>query len=89
MLLLAGGADPIWPASLMAELLSQRLAEKGFGHAVQRFVYDSAGHAFARPGYVSTVPIGVSNGGESRANAHAQHDSWQRMLGFLAAWRRQ
>ncbi|NOT06827.1 MAG: hypothetical protein HOP28_01340 [Gemmatimonadales bacterium] len=86
ILLFSGGTDPIWPSGLMAELITERLAAKGFKQPFQRFSYDSAGHAFARPGYVSTTPAGFT-GGDPRANAYAQVESWRRMLEFLAAWR--
>ena len=87
VLLFSGNADPIWPSTLMAELITERLSAKGFEHAFRRFSYDGAGHAFARPGYLSTSPAG-SSGGEPRANAYAQTDSWRRMLEFLSTWRR-
>lgn len=85
VLLFAGGADPIWPSALMAELIAGRLATAKFRFPVLRFAYDSAGHAFARPGYVSTSPSNL--GGDPRTNAYTQADSWNRMLEFLAAWR--
>jgi dienelactone hydrolase len=85
VLLFSGDLDPLWPATFMAELITARLESKGFAYKFDRIAYDSAGHAFARQGYQSTSPGGFS-GGFPRANAHAQVDSWNRTLAFLAEW---
>lgn len=86
VLLFAGGIDPVWPSMLMSEIIAARLQSRGFSHKIERVAYDSAGHVFARPGYQSTSPGGFA-GENPRANAHAQIDSWQRMLAFLDEWR--
>jgi dienelactone hydrolase len=87
VLLFSGGRDPIWPSTFMVERIGARLTEHRFSYAVRSFSYDSAGHAFARPGYISTVPGGFS-GGAPWANAYAQRDSWRRTLDHLTEWAR-
>ena len=85
ILLFSGGRDPIWPSSFMSDLIATRLKNNRFRYDITHFSYDNAGHAFARPGYVSTSPGGFS-GGIPSANAYAQRDSWMRVLEHLRDW---
>lgn len=85
IMLVAGGADPIWPASAMSERIVARLAAHRFPHEVRHLDYDGAGHTLARPGLLPTSIVGMS-GGEPRMNAHAQHHAWQQLLQFLGRW---
>ncbi len=92
MLLISGGDDHVWPAAEMAEAIIVRLRKSGFAHAVEHLHYPSAGHSLRYPHLPTTARSSrhehlrgarLSFGGNPRADAEAQEDSWRRTIAFL------
>ncbi|MEM1174027.1 MAG: acyl-CoA thioesterase/bile acid-CoA:amino acid N-acyltransferase family protein [Pseudomonadota bacterium] len=98
ILLLAGDADPIWPAALAVEMLTARLATRGSGPPVQSHIYHGAGHeigsgypfwAMRSIGSASPHPVDgalVPKGGTPSGNAHAARDGAKRIVEFFRAF---
>lgn len=55
ILLFSGNDDKVWPSSLMADMIEQRLKENNFQYSFQSIKYENAGHL------ISTNPEGNSN----------------------------
>lgn len=91
VLLISGKDDQMWPSSLMADRVMERLKANGFGHSYQHFAYADAGHMIGVPGLPSTVSASLhpvaqryfTYGGTPAGTAAARADSWQRVVGFL------
>jgi dienelactone hydrolase len=86
ILLISGHDDQIWPSQLMAEQIIFRLKKHNFNYKYEHLSYDSAGHGItsyywptARP----ETPGFYSLGGTAAGDAHAQADSWPKVLQFL------
>jgi dienelactone hydrolase len=93
ILLISGSDDGFWPSSRYADLIVETLREHGFAHAFEHLLYAHAGHAILFP-FVPTTRLAalhpvagvpITSGGTPLANAHANEDSWPRVLAFLAA----
>jgi dienelactone hydrolase len=93
VLLLSGSDDGFWPSSDMADSIVARLQAAHHSHAAAHLRYEGAGHSIQFP-YVPTTRIvkphavakvDLTAGGSPAANAHANEDSWPKVLGFLAA----
>jgi dienelactone hydrolase len=94
ILLVSGGADGIWPSSLGARLIRERLARHGYGPAVEHLDFPRAGHLFNVPLAVESRAIvyrhpvqglWLTQGGSPRANAQAAIDAYDGLLAFLDA----
>lgn len=83
VLLLTGRDDAIWPSSLMAEQIVNRMQEKDFVFPIVHLAFPEAGHGIARPGYLPTGPTAKRNGGTAAGTAKAQAGGWQALLEFL------
>lgn len=92
ILLISGGDDHVWPAEQMAEAITARLKERDFQPAVEHFHYPTAGHLLRYPHMPTTARASrherlrgarLSFGGNARADAEAQGDSWRRTIAFL------
>lgn len=90
LLLIAGCDDSVWPSVELAEYVERYLKQKDFSFPVVRQNYSGAGHHLGYPSFLpSTVSISSRGGafrelgGNSRDNAHADHDAWLRTVAFL------
>jgi dienelactone hydrolase len=92
ILMLSGSDDQMWPSLVLADIAAQRLLRHKFAHRFEHVTYAGAGH-FIRFPYSPTiteifhpvVKVLMALGGDAVSNAAADHDSWTRLLGFLAA----
>ncbi|HXX14981.1 MAG TPA: acyl-CoA thioesterase/bile acid-CoA:amino acid N-acyltransferase family protein [Candidatus Eremiobacteraceae bacterium] len=88
VLLLSGNDDQIWPSSLMATRLMERLRRYGHLYPDDHLFYDNAGH-WIPVEYLPTAgdrrKIRLTIGGTPEGSALAQADSWPKVLRFLAA----
>ncbi|NWK44854.1 CMD domain protein [Ralstonia pickettii] len=93
VLLLSATDDGSWPSSDYSRMVTTKLAEVRHPYPVQHFDYEGAGHAIVFP-YVPTTQLVYAHpvsgristgGGEPRANARADAQSWAAVLRFLAS----
>ncbi|MRS99445.1 acyltransferase [Ralstonia pickettii] len=93
VLLLSASDDGSWPSSDYSRMVTTKLAEVRHPYPVQHFDYEGAGHAIVFP-YVPTTQLVYAHpvsgristgGGEPRANARADAQSWAAVLRFLAS----
>ena len=93
VLLLSATDDGSWPSSDYSRMVTTKLAEVRHPYPVQHFDYEGAGHAIVFP-YVPTTHLVYAHpvsgristgGGEPRANARADAQSWAAVLRFLAS----
>lgn len=86
VLLLSGRDDQIWPSSLMAKRLMERLRRKGHPYADEHLSYDGTGHSIPCE-YLPTAGerkrMKLVIGGTPEGAALAQADSWPKILRFL------
>jgi pimeloyl-ACP methyl ester carboxylesterase len=86
VLLISGKDDQIWPSSLMASRLMERLRRHGHPYADEHLSYDKAGHWIPFE-YVPTAgerhKMKLMIGGTPVGTAVAQADSWPKVLEFL------
>lgn len=89
LLLISGGDDQMWPSSLFAQQIIERLREKGSSISCEHFCYPGAGHAFSSSvdaGETELHPIvkiWFAFGGNPRDNAFARSDSWDKTVRFF------
>lgn len=91
VLLLSGTDDGFWPSSDMSEAIVERLSQAGHSHPVKHLRYEGAGHSIQFPFVPTThivkphavAKVDLTAGGTPAANAHANQDSWPRVLAFL------
>lgn len=93
VLLLSATDDGSWPSSDYSRMVTAKLAEVRHPYPVQHFDYKGAGHAIVFP-YVPTTQLVYAHpvsgristgGGEPRANARADAQSWAAVRRFLAS----
>jgi dienelactone hydrolase len=86
VLLLSGKDDQIWPSSLMATRLMERLRRHRHPYGDQHLAYDGVGHPIPFD-YVPTAGSRQGTtlmvGGTPEGTALAQADSWPKILCFL------
>jgi dienelactone hydrolase len=82
VLVIAGGDDRLAPSVAMAEAIMGRLARNRHAYGDSILTYPEAGHSIALP-YLAVAPR-LSLGGTPVAIAHADRDSWSRVLRFFA-----
>ncbi len=89
VLLVSATDDQIWPSSLMANQIMQRLATHHHAFADESLCYAAAGHAVLPPyrptnASVVAVPGGsIAFGGNPITYAWADRDAWNKVLTFL------
>jgi dienelactone hydrolase len=87
VMLIAGGADDLWPSAEMARALRQRLAGSPGRRGDTLLVYADAGHLIGKyylPAGSTRIAGGrIETGGTARANARAQADAWPKVVAFL------
>lgn len=89
VLLVSASDDQIWPSSLMARQIMQRLAARHHAYGDESLCYAGAGHDIQAPyrptnASVVGVPGGrFAFGGNPTAYAYADRDAWHKVLTFL------
>ncbi|MEO0400354.1 MAG: acyl-CoA thioesterase/bile acid-CoA:amino acid N-acyltransferase family protein [Pseudomonadota bacterium] len=92
ILLLSGAADMMWPSSVAAERIEQRLKDKGFAHPVENIVYPAAGHHVTSDVFVTVRSSEVVHpvtgttmyiGGLPQENAANSRDAFRRKVAFF------
>jgi dienelactone hydrolase len=91
ILFISGKDDKMWPSTMMANKLVERLMEKDFQHEFLHLAYEDAGHNFAGGGQGCGIPFlpaedysnSTARGGTDQGNAHAAADSWDQILQFI------
>jgi dienelactone hydrolase len=81
VLAISGEDDTLWPSSLMAENVMERLREQDHPYPHEHLRYAKVGHVICRP---YTATRGLPHGGTAQSTAQANEDSWSRVLSFLA-----
>lgn len=93
VLLLSATDDGSWPSSDYSRMVTAKLAEVRHPYPVEHYDYEGAGHAIVFP-YVPTTQLVYAHpvsgristgGGEPRANARADAQSWAAVRRFLAS----
>jgi len=91
ILMFSGSDDQMWPSLALADIAAQRLLKKNFANRFEHITYAGAGHLFRFPYspviseiFHPVVKVMMALGGDPVANAAAERDSWERLLGFLA-----
>jgi dienelactone hydrolase len=83
VLLIAAGADQVWPSAAMARALSRRLRAHGDPHGHTVLEYPKAGHSL---GYLipqlptGLMPKGITDGAEDKK---ARADAWPKAATFI------
>lgn len=83
ILLVAAGADTVWPSAAMARAISHRLRRHGDHHGHVLLEYPDASHSL---GYlIPTLPLGLLPGGldDDKATGTARAQAWAGVLEFL------
>ncbi|MEN0005979.1 MAG: acyl-CoA thioesterase/bile acid-CoA:amino acid N-acyltransferase family protein [Bacteroidota bacterium] len=91
LLLISGKDDKVWPSTMMANRIVDRLIREDFQHEFLHLAYEDAGHNFAGGGQGCGIPFlpaedysnSTARGGTDRGNALAAADSWKQLLRFL------
>ena len=84
ILLVSGENDAIWPSTIMAEMLIERLQRNNFPHPYQHLKYKGAGHVTSIP-YLPAIQMrgGLVFSYEFESNCQANIDAWKALLAFL------
>jgi dienelactone hydrolase len=88
VLLIAGGADELWPSLPMATQIMQRLNERHHPYLDQLLDYPAAGHPIGIPYEFAKAELAHSPlalGGTAEANERASEDSWPKVVRFLGS----
>lgn len=87
VLLSSGGKDDIWPSSIMAKEIENRLIAKKFSFEVKHLYYPDAGHGIfgLLPDKNDTEALNSlsSGGGSSESNYKARENTWNETFLFL------
>lgn len=94
ILLFSGKDDKVWPSSLMADMIEDRLKENNFKYSLQNIKYENAGHLISsRPEDSSnnrTAIINISGkdyeyefGGTNEGDFKAKNDAKMKLLKFI------
>lgn len=91
VMLISGGDDGFWPSRRYCRRILDALSRHPW--PVEHYGHPEAGHAIGLPWLPTTelarphpvAGVTLSGGGTAPANAEANDESWQRVLGFLAA----
>lgn len=94
ILLLSGKDDKVWPSSLMADMIEQRIKESNFQHPFLNIKYEKAGHLISSdPEINSDIRTGNMNingkdyefefGGTFEGDKKAKQDAKIRLMEFI------
>lgn len=81
VMLVAGGADQMWPSDVASRMAAARLAENEFPYEVVLRIYPGAGHAAGSVVFNTTDSTDL--GGTVRGNAHSIYDGHVQQIDFL------
>src|SRR5262249_15270768 len=92
VLLISGQDDQLWPSSVFADMVVERLAKHRHPYPYRHLSYEGAGHGIGFPYAPTTVTASrhpvrgvlLRSGGDPKATAHAQVDSWRQVQQFLS-----
>jgi len=84
ILLISGDNDAIWPSTIMAEMVVDRLERNNFPHPYQHLKYKGAGHVTSIP-YLPAMQMrrNLVFGYEFEPTCRANIDAWKALLGFF------
>ena len=94
ILLLSGKDDKVWPSSLMADMIEQRIKESNFQHPFLNIKYENAGHLISsNPEINSDIRTGSMNingkdyefefGGTFEGDKKAKQDAKIKLMEFI------
>ena len=83
ILLISGDRDKVWHSSRMGEEIVEKLRESRFRYQFNHLMYPYAGHGVMGQGMRPTTSNQWLAGGNAKADAAAQWDSWHHVLDFL------
>ena len=91
ILFISGKDDKVWPSTMMADRMVQRLIKNDFQYEFLHLAYEDAGHNFAGGGQGCGIPYlpaedysnSSARGGTNQGNALAAIDSWAQILNFI------
>jgi len=84
ILLISGDNDAIWPSTIMAEMVVDRLERNNFPHPYQHLKYKGAGHVTSIP-YLPAIQMrrNLVFGYEFEPTCRANINAWKALLGFF------
>ncbi|MBS9463968.1 palmitoyl-CoA hydrolase [Flagellimonas sp. 389] len=94
ILLFSGNDDAVWPSSIMADMIEERLKENNFEHSFQNIKYENAGHLISsNPEENSNFRTGTINidgknyeyeyGGTNEGDYKAKQDAKIKLIEFF------
>jgi pimeloyl-ACP methyl ester carboxylesterase len=91
VLLISGNDDRMWPSTMLADMVMERLKQAKHPYPDRHLAYKSAGHFIPLPNLPATVntvvdPISktaIALGGDPEHTAAAGADAWTRIVKFL------
>ncbi|WP_416827331.1 acyl-CoA thioester hydrolase/BAAT C-terminal domain-containing protein [Ectobacillus polymachus] len=93
VMLISGGDDQLWPSSLFAETVMERLDDYNHPYSNIHLHYKDAGHFLCFPYVLPNIPpnimmspwggMTITFGGSDKANTKSSLDSWPKILDFL------
>jgi dienelactone hydrolase len=86
LLLIGGGDDQLGDSGACVMRLAARLKRAAYTHPYETLIYPAAGHVLLGTGWRPTTTDNTDvfqDGGTPEADAHAQAESWTKMLAFL------
>ena len=84
LMVIGGHDDQVWASGMMAQIIAEKRAE--FGLETVALIYTDAGHFLSGNGWGQTTQYNAGpskSGGTPEGNAHAQADSYPKMIAFL------
>jgi dienelactone hydrolase len=80
VLLVSGGADPVWNARRLSEAVAEHLRDREFSHQFAHRTYDEVGHLIGTP----YLPLGgIGDPATQRATAQAGEAVWPTAIEYL------
>ncbi|WP_431167725.1 acyl-CoA thioester hydrolase/BAAT C-terminal domain-containing protein [Tenacibaculum halocynthiae] len=94
IILFSGNDDLVWPSSIMADMIEERLKEKSFNHSFQNVKYKNAGHLISsNPEATSNYRTGLITiegkkyeyefGGTNKGDSKAKKDAKIKLMEYL------
>ena len=83
-MVIGGHDDQVWASGMMAQIIAEKRAE--FGLETVALIYTDTRHFLSGNGWGQTTQYNAGpskSGGTPEGNAHAQADSYPKMIAFL------
>lgn len=84
IMLISGQSDVVWPSSMLAGKVVERLKANKFRHEVLWKDYPNAGHILLAPNYKPVEKPPTQYGGTAEGVNRALSEAWPAMMEFLA-----